>query len=276
MTKESISKRLTELFELHKSGALTKEEFENLKKQALFEGSVANVVEEDSPKFKQTELPDEPVQVQKGSKLLMFALIGIVMIVAVYFVLRTNNGSTAKDQDEQFYKTVKIGKQIWMAENLNISTFKNGDPIPEARTNEEWEKAKDEQTPAWCYYDNDPANENKFGKLYNWFALNDPRGFAPKGWHVPSDTEWNTLTNYLGGEEIASDKLKNYDFKALMGGKRMRDCNFGDKNSCGYWWTSTESDKNGAWERQIYFDIEGTNRNTDSKYCGYSVRCVKN
>jgi uncharacterized protein (TIGR02145 family) len=105
------------------------------------------------------------------------------------------------------YKSVKIGTQTWMVENLNVSTFRNGDPIPEAKTNEEWEKAGKNKQPAWCYYDNDPKNGAKYGKLYNWFAVSDPRGLAPAGWHVPSDTEWTTLGNQLGND--AGKKMKS-------------------------------------------------------------------
>ena len=108
------------------------------------------------------------------------------------------------------FKSVIIGEQEWMLENLNVAHFRNGEPIPEAKTNDEWERAGMEKTPAWCYYyDNDPENGKKYGKLYNWFAVNDPRGLAPEGWHVPCDNEWTRLTDYLGGEEIAGTKMKN-------------------------------------------------------------------
>ena len=106
-----------------------------------------------------------------------------------------------------YAQTVTIGTQVWMTKNLDVATFRNGDPIPQAKTVEEWRAAGDNKQPAWCYYNNDPANGAKYGKLYNWYAVNDPRGLAPVGWHVPSDGEWTTLTNYLG--EQAADKLKS-------------------------------------------------------------------
>ena len=90
---------------------------------------------------------------------------------------------------------VKIGDQKWMSVNLNVSHFRNGDSIPEVRTPEDWEKAGKEQKPAWCYYDNNPENQSRLGKLYNWYAVNDPRGLAPEGWHVSSDADWNVLTD---------------------------------------------------------------------------------
>jgi uncharacterized protein (TIGR02145 family) len=105
------------------------------------------------------------------------------------------------------FKSVKIGTQTWMIENLNVERFRNGDLIPQAKTNDEWERAGENKKPAWCYYDNDPKNGAKYGKLYNWYAVNDPRGLAPAGWHVPTDTEWTTLGDYLGND--AGMKMKS-------------------------------------------------------------------
>jgi uncharacterized protein (TIGR02145 family) len=105
-------------------------------------------------------------------------------------------------------KTVTIGKQVWMLENLNVSTFKNGVAIPEVQDNDAWYKAGENKQPAWCYYDNDPKNGAKFGKLYNWYAVIDTNGLCPQGWHVPTDAEWDTLVAYLGGEYIAGVKMK--------------------------------------------------------------------
>jgi uncharacterized protein (TIGR02145 family) len=121
----------------------------------------------------------------------------------------TNNSTNQSAQTSQTggYKSVKIGTQTWMTENLNVSTFRNGDPILEAKTKEEWEKADKEGKPAWCYYDNDPKNGAIYGKLYNWYAVIDPRGLAPAGWHVPSDPEWTTLGDFLGDD--AGKKMKS-------------------------------------------------------------------
>ena len=105
------------------------------------------------------------------------------------------------------YKTVTIGTQVWMKENLNVSTFRNGDPIPEAKTDEEWERAGELEQPAWCYYDNDPKNGTKYGKLYNWYAVNDARGLAPSGYHVPTDEEWEMINDFLGDD--AGNKMKS-------------------------------------------------------------------
>jgi uncharacterized protein (TIGR02145 family) len=109
----------------------------------------------------------------------------------------------------QTFKQVKIGSQIWMTQNLNVDRFRNGDLIPEAKTNEEWILASDQKRPAWCYYKNDPVLGAKYGKLYNWYAVNDPRGLAPAGWRVPLDNDWATLIQYLGGKFTAGPKMKS-------------------------------------------------------------------
>jgi uncharacterized protein (TIGR02145 family) len=115
--------------------------------------------------------------------------------------------SQVTDINGKNYRTVIIGTQTWMAENLDVDKFRNGDPIPQAKSNTEWEQAGKNKMPAWCYYDNDPKNGAKYGKLYNWYAVNDSRGLAPEGWHVPSDAEWTTLGDHLGDE--AGKKMKS-------------------------------------------------------------------
>jgi len=104
---------------------------------------------------------------------------------------------------------VKIGTQVWTSKNLDVSTFRNGDPIPQAKNAEEWKKAGENRQPAWCYYNNNEQNGKVYGKLYNWHAVNDSRGLAPNGYHIPSDAEWTILTDKLGGEEIAGKKMKS-------------------------------------------------------------------
>lgn len=104
-------------------------------------------------------------------------------------------------------QTVTIGSQIWMTKNLDVANFRNGDPIPEAKTDAEWKAAGENEQPAWCYYDNDTANGTKYGKLYNWYAVNDPRGLAPTGYHIPTDAEWTKLSDYLGND--AGTKMKS-------------------------------------------------------------------
>lgn len=125
-------------------------------------------------------------------------------------------------------QTVAIGTQVWNAKNLDVSTFRNGDIIQQAKTSEEWEKADINKQPAWCYYDNDATNGTKYGKLYNWYAVNDQRGLAPIGFHIPSIDEWTKLITYLGGASIAGKKMKNTNgwnsFTAGGGTKTCTNC----------------------------------------------------
>lgn len=117
-----------------------------------------------------------------------------------------NNNATNQVTQTGSFKSVKIGTQTWMTENLNVSTFRNGDPIPEAKTNEEWEKAGKAGKPAWCYYDNDPNNGKKYGKLYNLHAVNDERGLAPKGWRLANFYDWDI---FLNDDRTEGKKLKS-------------------------------------------------------------------
>ncbi|MBM3161056.1 MAG: fibrobacter succinogenes major paralogous domain-containing protein [Bacteroidetes bacterium] len=184
-----------------------------------------------------------------------------------------------------FSQTVTIGKQVWMTKNLDVATFRNGDPIPEAKTYEEWEIAGENKQPAWCYYKNDPANGAKYGKLYNWYAVNDSRGLAPTGWHIPSDAEWTELTDFLGGEDVAGTKMKSKSgweedgngtnesgFSGLPGGNRYDDDSFNDIGYNGFWWSSTEGV---AWSRTLGFDDGSVSRFGSGRQSGFSVRCLR-
>jgi hypothetical protein len=117
---------------------------------------------------------------------------------------------------------VKIGKQTWMSKNLDVSTFRNGEQIPQAKDVEQWQYAGTNKIPAWCFYEFNESNGKKYGKLYNWFAVSDSRGLAPNGYHIPSDEEWTILTDFLGGGDIAGKKMKSKDgWKSLEeGGKK--------------------------------------------------------
>jgi len=126
-----------------------------------------------------------------------------------------------------YAQTVIIGTQVWMTKNLNVSTFRNGEPIPQAKTGEEWEKAGQNKQPAWCYYENDLANGAKYGKLYNWYAVIDSRGLAPEGYHIPSDAEWTKLTDFLGGEKVVGTKMKSksgWNSYTTGGSKTCQNC----------------------------------------------------
>jgi uncharacterized protein (TIGR02145 family) len=186
------------------------------------------------------------------------------------------------------YKSIKIGEQTWMQENLNESKFKNGEIIDQATTKEEWEKAGQDGKPAWCYYDNDAKNGVKYGKLYNWYAVNDPRGLAPEGWHIPTDNEWIDLKNFLGGVDASGVKLKSSSgwngqgngtnsskFSGLPGGTRDAG-NFMYLGEGAYFWSSTEAGKSYSYFRYLFYEINAMYGGMYvAKESGLSVRCIK-
>jgi uncharacterized protein (TIGR02145 family) len=203
-----------------------------------------------------------------------------------------------EDIDGNIYPFLSINGKCWMAKNLDVSKFRNGDLIPQAQSAEAWEEAGENAQPAWCYYDNNPENGKIYGKLYNWYAVNDRRGICPQGWHVPSDTEWTKLTNDLGGEEMAGGKMKskgltywdspNKDatnesgFSALPGGYRDGDGSFNDISSYAFFWSATEYDYGSfAWGRGLYNYNGDVNRYisfsilSNDKSVGASVRCLR-
>ena len=187
-----------------------------------------------------------------------------------------------------FAQTVTIGTQVWTTKNLDVAIFRNGDAIPEAKTNEEWEAAGYNKQPAWCYYENNTANGTKYGKLYNWYAVNDPRGLAPAGWHIPTDGEWTVLSTYLSGEDVAGEKMKSSSgwndggngnnssgFSGLPGGDRHHDGSFYYVGDIGFWWGASESFGSLAWSRNLYDNYSNLTRFSYSKLDGLSVRCVR-
>ncbi|MFN5069819.1 MAG: FISUMP domain-containing protein [Bacteroidota bacterium] len=198
-----------------------------------------------------------------------------------------NNTPPTNSKPITSIKQVQIGTQIWMAQNSNVDHFRNGSLIPQARTDEEWLEAGDNHLPAWCYYNNDPAYGEKYGKLYNWYAVMDSRGLCPTGWHVPSDAEWTILENYLGSE--AGTKLKasygwyeggngtnSSGFSGLPGGYRYSHLGFfNGVGFFGYWWSSTESSSTSAWGRALGYNDGGANRPNYSKRSGFSVLCLR-
>jgi uncharacterized protein (TIGR02145 family) len=188
----------------------------------------------------------------------------------------------------QFIREIKIGAQIWMAENLHVDHFCNGDPIPEAKTVDEWKRLASNRKPAWCYHDNDSSNGVTYGKLYNWYAVNDPRGLAPKGWHIPSDKEWEILTNYLGGNDNAGAKMKSKSvwnrndngtnssgFSGLPGGFIYDSGLFNHLGYAAHWWSSSEFNSDSAWFRFVVFGADHLLRVDGAKGEGLSVRCLR-
>ena len=114
--------------------------------------------------------------------------------------MKEEKKTNSNKSSETVFKSVKIGNQEWMSDNLNVDHFRNGDIIPEVKSKDDWKEAGKNGQPAWCYYENDPKNGEKYGKFYNWYAVNDPRGLAPEGWHVPSDGEWTEMINFLDAD----------------------------------------------------------------------------
>lgn len=186
------------------------------------------------------------------------------------------------------YKSIQIGNQIWIIDNLNVDRFRNGDLINEAGSMEEWKKASENNISAWCYYGNDLENGRKLGKLYNWSAVNDPRGLAPEGWHIPSKQEWDELSDFLGGVDQAGLKMKNSlgwgeidnvnncGFNALPGGFRISLGWFVSLNDFGYWWSNSEYSVEKAWGYNISKESNTLNSSyAPEKGRGLSVRCIK-
>ena len=209
----------------------------------------------------------------------LFALLltGLLAVIVLGQDNEANSAQQTTDASAQF-KTVTIGSQEWMAVNLDVATFRNGDPIPEAKTAEEWLAAYRTESPAWCYYNNVPKNGQEYGRLYNWYAVNDPRGIAPAGWHVPTDAEWQTLIASCGGMGAAFSKLKSVEgFAALPAGARYyKDASFNHKGNITFWWSASKNDKWNAWYHAMHFGYQQVGRDKGGINTGHSVRCVKN
>ena len=201
-------------------------------------------------------------------------------------------GRNITDVESNSYKTVYIGTQQWMAENLKVTKYNDGTIIPNITDDTQWHN---NTTGAWAHYENDAANNAKYGKLYNWYAVspttNGNKNVCPTGWHVPTDAEWTVLTEYLGGESVAGGKMKevgttNWNspntsatntslFTGLPGGFRI---NFGYYiliGSFGFWWSSTEYGTGGAWNRYLDNGNGLADSYSYSKEYGLSVRCLR-
>ena len=212
----------------------------------------------------------------------------VALCACVALIVSSCTESTVIEPEVPSTLEVRIGTQVWMTTNLNVSTFRNGDSIPHASTYELWEKAANEGTPAWCYYDNNAANGARQGKLYNWYAVTDPRGLAPAGYHVPTDQEWTTLVDFLGGTDVAGGKMKSKSgwlsngngndssgFFGLPSGFVDFNGLFYSYGELGHWWSSTVSNNNLAWKRYLGRNTQKCYRGAFYMGNGFSVRCVK-
>ena len=196
---------------------------------------------------------------------------------------------------------IKIGNQVWMKNNLNVEMFHNGDIIQYVQNQDEWESAGRNGTPAWCYYNNDPANGIKYGKLYNWYAIKDSRGLAPQGWKIPTEMDWDELVDFLGGAKVAGVKMKNssgwknkYDyyndiiedesgngtneslFSGIPCGSRD-DSGFYGIETTGMWWTADENSNESAYTIILFHCDDEVSKEESPLYYkgnGMSVRCL--
>jgi len=195
--------------------------------------------------------------------------------------------TSVTDIDGNIYPVVEIGNQCWTKENLKTTKYADGSVIPNVTLDAQWIGLT---TGAWCNFENSADNDSVYGKLYNWYTVADPRNVCPAGWHIPTDDEWFTLTNFLGGDSVAGGKMKTTigwqppnngatnesDFSALPGGNR--DDGNGTFNSFsfnGYWWSSSEYDASTTWYRYLGYFNGDTYRTNGNKQGGYSVRCLR-
>lgn len=202
-------------------------------------------------------------------------------LVCLLISLLISCNKTSGNYNVSNAELVTIGDKTWIAENLAVSEFRNGDKIPEVTSDEEWKRAGEEGKPAWCYYNNDPANAEKYGILYNWYAVSDKRGLAPEGWHIPTDEEWTALSTQLGEKAGSSMKSKSWmgtgesGFNALPGGNRNHDGSFHLAGNYGVWWTATPAQSNFAWFRFLTSVNGFVSRDYSNKAKGLSVRLIK-
>lgn len=196
--------------------------------------------------------------------------------------------SGPRNPDQVQGDSVIIGNQVWMSKNLDVSTYQNGDTIPEVEYNDDWQNLT---TGAWCYYLNDEEEGQKYGKLYNWYAIMDTRGLAPEGFSVPTEEDINQLYNFLcvntkhcGGALKSKSGLwlnpntgaTNFTgFSALPGGFRNSGGEFSSSGETAVFWTSSEGNKDVAQVIKLHFDSDLFERDFDIKRFAFSVRCIK-
>lgn len=188
---------------------------------------------------------------------------------------------------------ITIGNQTWMSHNFSGAHFRNGEPIPEIKTNEDWENAGADGHPAWCHYNNAPGNEKMYGALYNSFAITDKREMVPQGWRVPTAADWDELIEFLGGNKIAGKKLKSADlwmtkenggngngsnesgFNAYASGQRDFLGQFSRMNLSCMWWCAPADGDNTTWFYYLDHDSDKIEKGIADPEDGFSVRLVK-
>ncbi len=211
-----------------------------------------------------------------------------LILISIFAITGLIACTKTSDPTPQNLLPVSNCNQVWETKNLDVATYRNGDAIPHVTDSAQWVHLT---TGAWCYYNNDSANGPIYGKLYNWYAVNDPRGLAPAGYHVSTDLEWTSLVACLGGDSTAGGKIKeaglmhwltpntgatnSSGITGLPAGCRDFDGSFKYISSYGIWWSSTMEDSSYAWARDIYYNDGVILRFSDLKILGFSVRCLK-
>jgi uncharacterized protein (TIGR02145 family) len=194
-----------------------------------------------------------------------------------------------QDIEGNVYSAVSIGNQVWMAENLKVTKYNDGTAIPYVNDTDDLVSLT---TGAFTWFNDDEgAFKETYGALYNWHVVSSGK-LCPAGWHVPSDAEWTTLINFLGGEGVAGGELKaigtshwnapntgatnNSGFTALPAGYLFDNGNYNSLGNVTHWWTATASDADAAWDRYVHFQNPTATKGNYSKQVFYSCRCVKN
>ncbi len=243
-------------------------------------------------------------EIVKGAAAGFFATILLVLVSGLSVCLLNGSGSAGDDPgdrpavrsddvvtdyDGNVYRTVQIGTQVWMVENLRVTHYRDGTPIPNVFDDDEWPLATDG---AYCMFENDSIGyKSTYGVLYNFYAVDNSRGLCPDGWHVPSESECKILVEYLGGTDAAGIKIRDNDaglwrskhtnatnesgFCGLPAGGRGQ---FGAVGEVGYyatWWSSTAHGSLYAWHWGVYPEKDGIRANPGHKASGFSVRCIK-
>lgn len=179
------------------------------------------------------------------------------------------------DQEGDLFNYTEIGSQVWMKENLGVKHFRNGDLIPFVSNMDSWQTASAQGQPAWCYLNFDPSSLGEHGVIYNWYAVNDSRGLAPAGWHVPSVSEWKGLINNLGGENGAYTSFMNKEvFNAGNGGSLgvdSRRFSIGPQET----WAAAEADQDLAYFIILERSTQKVSVFFENKGEGMYVRCMR-
>jgi uncharacterized protein (TIGR02145 family) len=220
----------------------------------------------------------------------LYIRICVLFILGVFseFALNQTNSNNVTDIDGNTYPAVVIGTQIWMAENLRVIHYSNGDPVELVKDDDQWSRIT---TGAYCNIDNKKKNARIYGRLYNFYAVADVRKICPSGWHVPNAADWKRLETTLGGTGAAGGKMKqagtrywtepntradnSSGFNGLAGGARNTDGTFEAAGEKGHWWTSTEFSATSAWHRSLYNNTAFIDNIYGYKTDGYSIRCIK-